>query len=196
MPEFTIRALSPETWPAYLDLIERHGGIWGGCWCMAFHPEGIQNGETADQRKCAKECRVQEARAHAAIVFAGEEAVGWCQFGPAPEIAPQNKFKRRYLPELEAEPDWRISCFFVDRRFRGQGVASLALDGALRMIAELGGGLVEAYPEAIEGRKIDGRYIYLGTEPMFIKRGFARQRQVSMHNWVMVKHVDPAPTPE
>ncbi|MEN3268170.1 MAG: hypothetical protein V7646_5064 [Pseudonocardia sp.] len=20
---------------------ERHNGVWGGCWCMAFHAEGV-----------------------------------------------------------------------------------------------------------------------------------------------------------
>jgi GNAT superfamily N-acetyltransferase len=33
-----------------------------------------------------KERRVQEGRAHAALVFDGANAVGWCQFGPTTEL--------------------------------------------------------------------------------------------------------------
>lgn len=36
---------------------------------------------------------------------------------------------------LTEQPDWRITCFFVDKDYRGQGVAALALKGALSEIA-------------------------------------------------------------
>jgi hypothetical protein len=29
----TVRALTPETWDAFADLVERHNGIFGGSWC-------------------------------------------------------------------------------------------------------------------------------------------------------------------
>jgi hypothetical protein len=38
--EYEIRALSSETWGAFVDLCERHnGGGFGGCWCTWFHRE-------------------------------------------------------------------------------------------------------------------------------------------------------------
>jgi GNAT superfamily N-acetyltransferase len=46
---------------------------------------------------------------------------------------------RAYLADLAALPDWRITCFFVDRDYRHRGVAATALEGALREIARLGG---------------------------------------------------------
>lgn len=27
------------TWDAFAVLVEANGGIFGGCWCMGFHPE-------------------------------------------------------------------------------------------------------------------------------------------------------------
>ena len=33
---FTVQPLDESTWPAFADLVERDGGIWGGCWCIAF----------------------------------------------------------------------------------------------------------------------------------------------------------------
>lgn len=153
MNELTVRSLSEATWPAYASLIERHNGVWGGCWCMAFHEGTPEEANTFVCKRDRKLRRVRDGSAHAAVVFDGEVAVGWCQYGRAPEIRPQNKFKRKYLPGVEREPDWRIMCFFVDRKYRGKGVSSMALDGVMEAIAKEGGGLVEAYPENVDGRR-------------------------------------------
>ena len=29
----TIRPLTSDTWGAFADLVERHHGVFGGCWC-------------------------------------------------------------------------------------------------------------------------------------------------------------------
>jgi len=29
---------SPTTWPDFAALVEANNGVWGGCWCMGFHP--------------------------------------------------------------------------------------------------------------------------------------------------------------
>jgi len=34
-----IKALDPATWPAHSQLIERHQGFRGGCWCTRFHAD-------------------------------------------------------------------------------------------------------------------------------------------------------------
>jgi GNAT superfamily N-acetyltransferase len=141
------------------------------------------------EKKDDKHSLVCKGRAHAAVVFDGEIAVGWCQYGRSDEIAPRNKFKKTYFPGLAAEPDWRITCFFVDRKYRGKKVSSLALEGALRLIAEAGGGLVEAYPEDMSERTTNPSFICLGTTAMFERRGFCRQRQVAKHHWVVTKFV-------
>ena len=183
--------LTEATWPAYEALIERHNGVWGGCWCMGFHEIPIESKLSKRERKKGLVC---EGRAHTALVMEGDVAVGWCQFGPNRELKPQNKFKRKYESEQTIEPDWKITCFFVDKSYRGRGVSSLALDGALKFIAGEGGGLVEAYPESVDGRKVQSTFICLGTIPMFEKRGFVKTRQVAMHHWVMTKEVAPLST--
>lgn len=185
-----VRALSRETWPAYEALLTKHNGIWGGCWCMEFQRDREEKYNCVEEKKCHKQALVQEGRARAALVFDGDLAVGWCAFGRGDEVTAKRKFKRHYEKGLEVEPDWRITCFFVDRHNRGRGIANLALDAALEMIAKDGGGLVEAYPEIMDGRNVKGTFIYLGTMDMFERRGFVRQRQVAMHHWVVTKVVD------
>ena len=185
MPEFKTQPLSPATWDAYAALVERHGGVWGGCWCMEFHPDGKQRGP---QRRALKEALVREGQAHAALVFDGDACVGWCQYGPAPEL-PRIKHLRVYTQGLEVSPDWRITCFFVDKAFRGQGVAALALSAALQQIAGLGGGSVESYPEDVEGHKVSASFLYNSRLAMFENQGFARLRPLGKHHWVVGKTV-------
>ena len=81
-----MRALDATTWPDFARLVESQNGVWGGCWCMGFHAEGVGRGHTPEGNRAAKEARVRDGRAHAALVYDGGECVGWCQFGPTAEL--------------------------------------------------------------------------------------------------------------
>ena len=186
MTAFGVRDLDDATWPDFARLVERHNGVWGGCWCMAFHAEGVGRTKADGQNRSEKECRVREGRAHAALVYDGATCVGWCQFG-SPEELPRIKRRRAYLEGLDALPDWRITCFFVDSEHRRRGVASTALGGALRQIARLGGGTVESYPEDSEGRSVSSSFLHTGTVAMFESHGFERTRRIGKHHWVVAK---------
>ncbi|MCB0826202.1 MAG: GNAT family N-acetyltransferase [Armatimonadetes bacterium] len=182
MPQFTTKPLTPETWTAFAALVQKHNGVWGGCWCIAFHEKpGSENQEK-------KHCLVMEGKAHAALVFDGEACVGWCQFG-TPEELPRIKHRKQYLSELEQLPDWRITCCFVDKDYRGQGVITAGIQGVLEQVAELGGGIVESYPEDVSGRKTSSSFLYNATVDPFERLGFERQRRIGMHHWVVVKRV-------
>ncbi|MDG6986126.1 MAG: GNAT family N-acetyltransferase [Nitrososphaerota archaeon] len=184
----TSKPLDSRTWPAFARLVEKHNGIFGGCWCISFHldPEGGRVPSKLYRKM--KEERVREGRAHAALVFDGKEAVGWCQFGPAAEL-PNIRSRKAYEAGLEELPDWRITCFFVDRERRGDGIATVALREALNMIAQLGGGTVEAYPEDYTGQRVSSSFLCSGTLGMFEKAGFTRARKIAMHRWVVAQDI-------
>ncbi|MGB6501220.1 MAG: GNAT family N-acetyltransferase [Thermoplasmata archaeon] len=137
-----------------------------------------------------KEARVLEGRAHAALVFDGADAVGWCQFGPTAEL-PNIRSRKVYEEGQTTLPDWRITCFFIDRERRGEGIANTALRAALREIGRLGGGTVEAYPEDVSGRKVSRSFLCSGTLGMFEKAGFTKSRKIAMHRWVLVRDIAP-----
>ena len=185
---FTSKPLTPETWPAFARLVEKHNGIFGGCWCIAFHLEpGEKRHGAAAYRKMKKEL-VWQGRAHAALVFDGPNAVGWCQFGPTAEL-PNIRSKKAYEEGLGALPDWRITCFFIDRERRGEGIAAFALREALGEISRLGGGTVEAYPEDYTGKKVSSSFLCSGTLGMFEKAGFKKARKIAMHRWVVARQL-------
>lgn len=188
MPVCAIKPLGPATWADFAALVERYGGVWGGCWRMAFHAEGVGRAKTAAQSRTEKECRVREEAAHAALVYGGSTCVGWCQFG-SPDELPRIKHQRAYGDGLPRLPDWRITCFFVDKAHRGQGVASLALRGALQEIARLGGGTVESYPEETAGRSVSASFPHNGCPSMFEKQGFEGVRPLGKNHWLVTKAV-------
>lgn len=120
-----VRPLDADTWPAFAALVEANNGVWGGCWCMGFHVK-LGKGRTAEQNRNEKEQRAHDGTTHNALVFDGDQCVGWCQFG-APEDLPEIKSKRLYEKGLITLPDWRITCFFTGKGHRGHGVADAAL---------------------------------------------------------------------
>jgi GNAT superfamily N-acetyltransferase len=187
--DYIVKPLDESTWPDFARLVEKHNGVWGGCWCMSFHEEGVGHARPPALNRAEKECRVREGRAHAALVYDGANAVGWCQFGPADEL-PRIKLKRDYLTGLTRLPDWRITCFFVDRQYRGQGIAPIALAGALNEIARLGGGTVESYPEDAADRSTSGSFLYNATLSIFERLGFQRTRPLGKNHWVVTRVVD------
>ena len=187
----TVRPLDDSTWPAFAKLVEGEGGVWGGCWCIVFHldPKGPK-GQCRPHRE-TKQRLVSEGKGLAALVFEGEEAVGWCQFGRTNDL-PNIKNRKNYEATLDYLPEWRIPCFYVGKKHRKKGVANIALKGALEQIAALGGGAVEAYPFDVEGMKTSSSFLHGGTLAMFERLGFERVRTIGKTQWVVRKVVNKA----
>lgn len=190
--EFAVRALSAANWPAYAAMVERHNGVFGGCWCTWFHrpagdAPGVHGlGEGYDSNRQIKERLVREGRSRAALVFHGEEVVGWCQFGTPTEL-PNIYHRKQYLEEIDRLPDFRLTCIFVDKRYRRRGVSAVALQGALDLIAAAGGGVVEGYPHDTHGKRQS--VLYNGTRSLFERAGFDYARPKGAKNTVMVRTV-------
>ncbi|HET8614299.1 MAG TPA: GNAT family N-acetyltransferase [Actinomycetales bacterium] len=182
--QLTIRPLDASTWDAFADLAERHNGVWGGCWCTWFHTFPSEKTHTVEGNRSLKEKLVAQGRAHAALVFDGDRAVGWCQYGQ-PEELPNIKHRKEYENLAEHQPDYRLTCFFVDRDYRRQGVAEAALRGALDLIAHDGGGLVESFPQDTGGAKITASFLYNVTRSLFESVGFTYVRPLGKNHSVM-----------
>lgn len=185
---YTTRALDESTWESFATLVERNNGVFGGCWCVAFHPKEPDS-VTPQLHRESKLRRVRAGTAHAALIFDGDDCVGWCQFG-SPDELPRIKSRAAYEKSRTAGlPDWRIACNFVGKGHRRQGVAAAGLAGALELIAGLGGGLVEGYPE--DAASVPAGFLYNGALSTYEKLGFTRDRRIGKHRWVMTTIVKP-----
>jgi GNAT superfamily N-acetyltransferase len=90
---------------------------------------------------------------------------------------------------LRVFPTGGSPAFFVDKAYRGKGVAAAALEGALHEIARLGGGTVESYPEEVAGRSVSASFLHNGSMSMFEQQGFDRNRAIGKNHWVVSKLV-------
>jgi hypothetical protein len=188
---YTTRLLDAGTWDDFTRLVEANNGVWGGCWCMGFHPEGLGKDRTASQNREAKYEHVRNKSVHQVLVYDSGECVGWCQYGPPAEL-PNIKNPKAYSQGLGELPDWRIGCIFTGKGHRREGVARAAVAAALATIKEAGGGLVEAYPEQVESREPQqGAYFHTGPETLFDEFGFKRDRRIAKWRWVMQRRVQP-----
>lgn len=180
-----VEPLSSLTWDVFADLVERHNGVWGGCWCTWSHlypdpPERRDLGHREFKRRL-----VQQDRAHAAIVLDGDRAVAWAEYGPVPELA-NIHHRKEWEKTAVSIPDFRITCLFVDRDYRRKGLASVAVRGALDLIAAAGGVLVEAYPHDLpSGKKTSSSFLYNATRTMYEDLGFVDDPPRGKSNCVM-----------
>jgi hypothetical protein len=182
--DYTTRLLTPDTWDDFAELVEANNGVWGGCWCMGFHPEGFGAGGRDGNRE-AKRAHTERGSVHQVLVYADAACVGWCQYGSPAEL-PNIKNLKKYSSGAAEPPDWRIGCIFTGSKHRGRGVAHAAVAGVLEEIRAAGGGVVEAYPEQTEERPPQrGAYLHTGPEELFAGFGFVRDRQIAKWRWVM-----------
>lgn len=193
-PELQAYDLSPSRWKDFERLFVRNHGVQAGCWCMFYHRERPTGplGSTERQEANRRDHRalVLRGHAHGVLVYSDGEPVGWCQYGRREDL-PRIENGRKYrsaAAELGRPPEWRITCFFVDRPSRRAGIAEFALHAALAAIRRLGGGVVEAYP-VTRGNAVT---IWFGTVRMFQREGFRPVRPFGRSNVLMRRALRPA----
>ena len=153
-----------------------------------MHRPSLEYQRGVSDPRALKEKLVKSGRAHAALVFDEDHlAQGWCQYGTPDELG--LKHQREYAKDPPPPARWRITCIFVDKRHRSQGVARAGLAGALGQIAAAGGGRIEAISEVTAGREAHSRFLFSGTVELFEQHGFAKVRQVGKHAWIVSREI-------
>lgn len=181
-PPFHVEPLKPTLWPDLEDLFGPKGPCYG-CWCNHFRMSQKQRmpllGEGA--RRLFEE-RVRRGPPPGVLAFDGEVAVGWLQVGPRADVPEWNNPRRASTPLADAPAEdrghWAASCFFVRKGFRGRGVTSALLDGAIAFARESGARLLEGAPMDNQAKR-SSEGLYVGAETAFRRAGFvevARQK--------------------
>ena len=109
-----IKPLTPETYPAWLALAQKHNGVWGGCYCSYFHGDTDLTVKREHDGPTFKRRLVEEGVAHAALVFDGDAAIAWCQYGSPAEL-PNIYHRKQYDAGETAPAPWRITAARISR---------------------------------------------------------------------------------
>ena len=162
--------LTPDRWP---DLEKLFGprGAQAGCWCMWWRQTAAQFAAGRGERnREAFRAVVASGNPPGVLAYAGDDPVGWCA------VAPRERYARlarsRTLKPIDDQPVWSITCFFVARQHRRQGVTGQLLDAAVAFVRDRGGRVIEAYPITPASGDYPAAYAYSGLLSPFLAAGF------------------------
>lgn len=153
-----------------MDDLERFSlahGTFRYCSCMRWRMRStVYKDSTKEGRIAALEGLVREGTPVGVLAYADGEPIGWCSVAPRHTYEALERF--RALPRVDDAPVWSVVCFFVDSRFRDQGLTLGLLEAAVAYARSMGATIVEGYPVKA-GEKL---YTYMGVTSTFEGAGF------------------------
>ena len=147
------------------------------CWCMAFRrtPEEVKVANSANSRKQILG-RIRDGVPVGLLAKEGDETVGWVS------VAPRGTFRNlKGPPEQAGESVWSISCLFVPRSRRGEGLSRELIAGAVAHARASGATVVEAYPVDPDSPS----YRHMGFVLVFAAAGFTDLGRAGKRRHVM-----------
>lgn len=163
--------LTPERWGDLERLFGPHGA-YGGCWCMWWRLSRAEfNRQSGAERKAGLKALVDAGQVPGILAYVGDEPVAWVAIGPRPDFAPLER--SRTLKRVDDQPAWAIVCFFIARPYRGRGLMTELIRGAVAYATAQGAPIVEAYPVDTRGGTVPGSTQgYMGLISAFRRAGF------------------------
>lgn len=155
--------VTPDRWPDFAQLFQARGGP-KHCWCSVFR--GVpKERATPTLKKALIQGRIEQGEPVGILGYLDGRPVAWCS------VAPKSTFAR--LGDVEdddVEPDdiWSITCFFVPRELRGNGLMPQLIRAAVAQAKAHGARVVEAYPVAASSPS----YRFMGFVPAFERERF------------------------
>jgi len=161
-----VQPLTPRLWPALVDLFQ-DSGVCRRCWCMYWRIGSGYHKQPPGANKSAFRQIVKKGPPPGLLAFDGDTAVGWCQLTSRDSLAWLNR--ARGLKPIDDLPVWCISCFYVRKGRRKQGVTTALIREALKFARRAGAPALEAYP--LDG-SLSPSASFTGYASTFLKLGF------------------------
>lgn len=176
MDEIVFREVDRETWPAFVGLFESRGGP-KSCWCMVWRSTAAEAKQPdGANRRAAIQSRVDAGTPIGILGYCRGSAMAWCSIAPRSTYRPLGG-----LEAATAETVWSLTCFFIKREFRGQGLVEEVLRAAIGYAARNGATVVEAYPVDADSPS----YRFMGFVEIFRKAGFQEVGRAGLRRHVM-----------
>ena len=174
LASLTIQPLTPDLWPALEDLFGKPGAS-NGCWCMYWRIGGAYRDRPREKNKQYLRKVVERGSPSGLVAFDGDVAVGWCQLTPRDALPWLDRMW--WFQRVDDLPVWSISCFFVRRDYRRQGIMTQLVAAAVKTAKRAKASALEAYPIDTSASKSSSN-IFVGTASTFVRAGF---KEVARH---------------
>ena len=167
--KWEFQPLTPERWDDFEQLFGPNGAC-AGCWCAWFL---MNNKEfTTSRKEGHKELMrtlVQSGVEPGILAYADGIPAGWVA------LAPRERYKRlatsKHLGAVDDQPVWVISCFFIHRDYRRQGLMEKLITAAIDYGRSKNVKILEAFPLDVD-EKIQSGSLFTGKAAVFEKLGF------------------------
>jgi GNAT superfamily N-acetyltransferase len=181
------RPLTPDNWKDFVELFGKSGAC-GGCWCMWWRQTRREFDERhGEKNKQAMKRIVDSGEVPGILAYEDGAPVAWCSVAPRERYGSLNR--SRVLKPLDDTPVWSLVCMFVAKGARGRGLTTKLIDGAVDYVKGRDGKVVEAYPVAPRGRRLDAVSSFMGVPAMFREAGFVECARPSKARIVMRRTV-------
>lgn len=168
-PKLTVHPLTPARWADFEQLFGPRGAC-GGCWCMAMRLPKAQYhaGKTGGNKRRMK-ARVLKGPPPGVLGYLGQEPVAWCSVGPREEF--DALARSRVLKPVDGQPVWSLTCLYVRKDQRRQGLMPQIVKGAAALARKRGARLLEAYPTE-NPPQLPDVFLWTGIASGFERAGF------------------------
>ena len=165
-----IYPLTKECWADFEKLFGAKGAC-GGCWCMLWRlPRAAFEAGKGEKNRRAMQALVESGKIPGLLAYADGKPVGWCS------VAPREHFpalgNSRLLKPVDEKPVWSISCLFVEKKYRRQGISVALLRAAADYVKRQGGKIVEGYPTEPQKDRMPDVFVWTGIASAYQKAGF------------------------
>jgi GNAT superfamily N-acetyltransferase len=167
---FEFHPLTSDRWPDFENLFGARGAC-GGCWCMLWRLKRSEfERNKGDANKQSMRQLIVSGEVPGILAYAAEEPVGWCAIAPR-ESYPALE-RSRVLKRIDDRPVWSVTCLFVKKTYRNQGVSVQLLRAAVAYARERGATVVEGYPMEPRTDRMPDVFAWTGLVSAFQRAGF------------------------
>ena len=136
-------------------------------WRLPYAQYQTQKG--AGNRRTLRK-RVKSGGPPGVLAYVDGKPAGWCSIAPREEFA--FLARSRVLSPVDSEAVWSVSCFFIARPYRRQGVSVPLLRAAVELARRKGARIIEGYPVDPGRGKMPGAFVWTGLPGTFLRAGF------------------------
>jgi len=168
---FRTAAVTPERWSDLMSLFGDRGAC-GGCWCMVWRLKRreFEAGKGAANRERLRSL-VASGEEPGILAYRNDEVVGWCAIARKEEYVALES--SRVLKPPDVAHSYVISCFFVAKGARGQGVSGALIRGAVDWAQRRGAHALLGFPnDPGAGGPAPPPFVWTGLLRPFLQAGF------------------------
>ena len=188
-----IEPLTTGNWDEFVRLFGEKGAC-GNCWCMYYRlsNSAFHDGKSGEGNKNAMKALVRDGKPAGLIGYIEGNPVAWCAFAPREDFIKLEK--SRVHKRIDDMTVWSIPCLFIHKKFRGSGISSELLKGAIDYAGKNGIKVLEAYPVIPTTDKMPDAFAWTGLLKSFEHAGFEIVDRTSKNRPMVRYYIEGADT--